>query len=295
MIHRETITVAGHDIETIVRGEGPRTIVFFHGFPDNMETFSPLFDGWKAPGYRLVSIPLPGYDGEELGKTFTVAELTRAMAARVQASSSDRVLVVGHDWGGIGAWCLAAHVPEALVGVVAMSVPPLWRYIANSIRTPSQLIRARYVFGFQVPLLPELRIFDGDYVRELWRRWSNRPVPRDHVERVVGDLRRRPSSPLAYYRGLRAIAHDDELRKYLRRRPGVPALGIHGIQDGCVAPGLWSGVGQWTDSETRLVPLSGVGHFPQWEATDIARREISRFADERFGAYNHRSELHYIT
>ena len=64
-------------------------------------------------------------------------------------------MVIGHDWGGLVAWTMAAYYPKVVrrLGVISMAHPLRMRsaVVTNPL---GQGRRSGYAFGFQVPVLP---------------------------------------------------------------------------------------------------------------------------------------------
>lgn len=99
-------------------------------------------------GYNLSSKP-EGIAAYHLDR---VADDIIALADSYGAGTFD---VVGHDWGGIVGWWLAARSPERVRRLAILNAPHpdvLARYAR---RHPTQALRVFYFGAFQVPWLPE--------------------------------------------------------------------------------------------------------------------------------------------
>ncbi|NWU46870.1 EPHX4 hydrolase, partial [Dromas ardeola] len=133
--------------------------------------------------YRVVALDLRGYGASEkppgrdsyrmevlledirqvieiLGTPNGQSEVTAATGA---TAASPKCILVGHDWGGVLAWELAASHPTMVEKLVIMDAPS--RAVMEDFTTchPSQLLRSSYIFFFQLPWLPELLLSLADF------------------------------------------------------------------------------------------------------------------------------------
>ena len=184
-----------------------------------------------------------------------------ALADSLQEPDQDAVLI-GHDWGAVAAWAVAAHLPDRFDSIVAMAVPPpevlteVW-LSPGTIPTGLGQLRLSWYFLFNQFGIAENR-FDG-LVRHLWRTWSPGYDGSADVGLLLSSLdgsgRKRAS--LEYYR--------DNLRHgigYLAGlKPVAPTLYLHGSDDGCGRIGLARiGAGLMAKG-SRFEELEGAGHF----------------------------------
>ena len=68
----------------------------------------------------------------------------------------ERMFLVGHDWGAVVAWALAAVHPDKVRQLVILNVPHPAIMPQFLFTYPRQLLRSWYMFFFQMPRLPEL-------------------------------------------------------------------------------------------------------------------------------------------
>ena len=62
---------------------------------------------------------------------------------------------MGHDWGGIGGWAVAATAPSRLLSLSVVSTPHPRAYLASLLRSP-QILRSGYIAFSNLPVVPEL-------------------------------------------------------------------------------------------------------------------------------------------
>ena len=72
------------------------------------------------------------------------------------ALGHERFAVVGHDWGAVLAWHLAARNPERVERAAVLNGPHLPTLRPHLRDHPIQAARSWYVGFFQIPVLPEL-------------------------------------------------------------------------------------------------------------------------------------------
>lgn len=116
----------GVRIHYVVAGDGPRTVVLLHGFPETWWEFrhviGPLVSaGWRviAPDYRGAggsSKPSTGYDKRTMAK-----DIYRLLTEHLRIPLP--LHLVGHDIGMMVAYAFASEYPKAVKKVVLMEAP----------------------------------------------------------------------------------------------------------------------------------------------------------------------------
>ena len=98
------------------------------------------------------------------------------MVGLLDAAGRRQACIVGHDWGGIVAWYLAAHYPQRVARASILNVPHPAVVGRSLWRVPDQLLRSWYILFFQLPGLPEwlLRRRNWRWGEQALRR-SSRP------------------------------------------------------------------------------------------------------------------------
>jgi pimeloyl-ACP methyl ester carboxylesterase len=146
---------------------------------------------------------------------------------------------------------------------------------------PAQLNRSWYMAALQPRGRGESRLLRDDLalVDRLWRDWSpNYRCPADHMRRVKNAIRERASEVIGYYRELpRGLSRPAS--KLLLRTTTVPAMYLHGQDDGCVGVSLCRGVERAYRAGVRLRVVRDAGHFLHLERPAEVNREILAFFD----------------
>jgi pimeloyl-ACP methyl ester carboxylesterase len=107
-----------------------------------------------AAGLRILAPDQRGYNLSDKPAgiaAYTLGELAGDVLGLADRLGREHFAVVGHDWGGVVAWHLAARSPERVTRAAILNAPhpaTLWRYAR---RHPSQLAKSWYVAYFQLP------------------------------------------------------------------------------------------------------------------------------------------------
>ncbi len=104
-------------------GDGP-LVVLLHGFPEFWWSWRHQLPALAARGYRAVAVDLRGYgDTDKPPRGYDLWTLAGDVSGLIGALGESRAHVVGHDWGGIIAWTLAALHPRRVRSVTAVAAP----------------------------------------------------------------------------------------------------------------------------------------------------------------------------
>ena len=286
--HRD-ISANGVRLHAAEAGEGP-LVLLLHGFPQFWWTWRAQLTSLAAAGYRAVAPDLRGYGASDKPpRGYDLPTLSADAAALVRALGERDAVVVGHDWGGLLGWTMAALHPRTVRRLVAVSMAHP-RRLREAMTDPRQLRASRYVLRFQLPRLPERRLTrtDDDPVAELMRRWSGpRWTSTTDFAEAVARYRAAARIPQAAYGGMeyyrwavRSQLRPDGLR-YARRMAApitAPTLQLHGELDPCVLPSTARGSDRYVAGPYEFRELPGVGHFPQEEAPDEVSRAVAEWA-----------------
>lgn len=157
----EALRLRTNGIELHAVAAGPKNgkpVILLHGFPE-------FWYGWRrqiaplaAAGLRVLVPDQRGYNLSEkpTGRgAYTLDQLADDVLGLATALGCDRFAVVGHDWGGVVTWHLAARNPERIERAAVLNAPHpavMSRYLRAH---PSQAFKSWYVGFFQLPFVPE--------------------------------------------------------------------------------------------------------------------------------------------
>jgi pimeloyl-ACP methyl ester carboxylesterase len=258
-------------------GSGP-LVIAAHGFPDCARTFRHQVPALAAAGLAVALVTMRGYapsSAADSGRYHPEA-LASDLVAVARALSPERpVGLLGHDWGAIASYAAAAVAPARVAALATIAVPHL-RVAGPRWRRPAQLRRSWYMGFFQLPLVAERALLAHDLllVERLWRAWSPayRPSP-EELALVKDAIRPHPGAVLSYYRELRRPA----AARLLARRTRVPALYLHGRNDGCVGAELARDLDEAYAAGLETHVIEGAGHFAHLEQPAEVNAHLTKF------------------
>ncbi|MBB1600429.1 alpha/beta fold hydrolase [Variovorax sp. UMC13] len=152
-----------------VRVDGPESgplVVLLHGFPETGEAWRRLAAALSAEGWRVVVPDQRGYGLSDKPKglrAYALDTLADDVLALCTAFGHARFAVVGHDWGGVVAWHLAARDPRRVQGVCILNAPHPASLGGFTLAHPTQLLRSTHVGFFQIPGVPEWLLAARDH------------------------------------------------------------------------------------------------------------------------------------
>ena len=101
-----------------VRGHGPTTLVFVHGWSCDRSYWRHQMDSLQGE-YRVIALDLAGHGASGKNRTnWSIANFANDVAAVVRATDAKDVVIVGHSLGGPVALEAGLLLPERVIGVV---------------------------------------------------------------------------------------------------------------------------------------------------------------------------------
>lgn len=283
--------VGGIRLHWVERGHGD-PVLLLHGFPDFWYGWRYQLPALEEAGYRAVAPDLRGYnasDKPEGVEAYRLDAVASDILGLLDELGEERAAVVGHDWGGVVGWWMAARHPERVSRLVAVNAPhPL--AMRRELRRPRQLLRSWYILLFQIPGLPErlFRAFDYELVERTMRRDIRR---RDVIHETdfvkYAEALSRPGAleaMLNYYRALfrEEVRHliPGRRRRLSARaeawRVSVPTLVIWGERDRYLGLELLRGLERWVP-DLLVERIAHAGHWVQVEAWERVNRVLLWF------------------
>ncbi len=286
-ITKSTVEANGLTFGTLSVGEGPLALCL-HGFPDSAWSWQHLLPELASAGYRAVAPFLRGYAPTSIpddGLYQSGAVASDAIALHDALGGDDQAVLIGHDWGALAAYAAVGHAPERWAKVVVASVPPP-ATVAQAFFSYDQLQRSWYMFFFQSPLSDlAVPMDDLAFIDRLWQDWSPGFDGTEHAARAK-DCFRDPANlaaALGYYRatlGTGTRSPECDAVEASGAAPlTVPALYLHGADDGCMGAELIDeGVlASLTGAGSRYEVVADAGHFLQLEQPEVVNRLIVDF------------------
>jgi pimeloyl-ACP methyl ester carboxylesterase len=110
------------EIDVFVEGDGARTLLFLHGWPDTYRLWDSTV-AYLRDRYRCVRFSLPGFERGKPARAASVAEILALIDAALDRASPDRpATLVLHDWGCVFGYEYAMRRPERVAGIVGVDV-----------------------------------------------------------------------------------------------------------------------------------------------------------------------------
>jgi pimeloyl-ACP methyl ester carboxylesterase len=250
-------------------------VVFLHGFPDFSYSWRRQFPAMRAAGFHCLAPDLRGYNETDKPphvSDYDIDQLVQDIDAFIDKAVGKSAHIVGHDWGGIIAWYLAARRPDRVRKLVVLNAPHPTTY-RRELKRGTQLLRSWYVGAFQIPFLPELVLSSLHY-----RLLTNMPARSDDEAEIYEEAFAQPQalkSALNYYR---AAARRMLGRRRWAELPQItqPTLVLWGEKDGALSTGLLEGLEKHVP-KLQIIRFPNVGHWIHIDAADRVNEELIGF------------------
>lgn len=271
-----------HVLET---GSGP-LVLCLHGFPDTAHSFRHQMPALADAGYHVVAPFMRGYaptDPAPDGR-YESAALSVDVIALINALGASDAIVFGHDWGAVAAYGAAAAEPKRIRKLITAAVPygpGVFQALATNY---AQQKRSWYMYFFQ-SAIAEMAVSFNDFafLEKLWADWSpdwkwsaQEMEALKRCFRAPGTL----SAALGYYRATLGTLFRGSTPpgNAMTATPiEVPAMMLHGRNDGCIGAELLEGMASYFPRGLRTEIIDGAGHFVHQEKPAAVNRLILEF------------------
>lgn len=186
-------------------------LLLLHGFPEFWWTWHRQIPVLAEAGFHVVAPDLRGYHRSDAPRgvaAYRLDTLADDVIALADSFDAEDFELVGHDWGAVIAWRVAARIPGRVRHLVPLAGPHPDVWLPEILSSPAQALRSTYAGFFQPPWVPEkvLSAFGFRALRAMMRRTSHaRAFPPGDLERYA-EAWSQPASisgMLNYYRALR--------------------------------------------------------------------------------------------
>ena len=272
--HRN-VAANGARFHVVEIGEGP-AVLLLHGFPTYWWTWRHQLIALADAGYRAIAMDLRGYGGSDHPPHgYDPTTLAADAAGVIRSLGEPDAVVVGHGWGAFIAWAMTVLEPDAVRGIVPVSMPHP-RAMRRNLRRGGQWATLGYLLRFQLPFTPErsLRRHDAHRIEHLMRMWSSETGWLDeqgHAFRSA--FMRWPTAHTAieYHRwAFRSFWRTDGLRfmSAMSEPTRADVLHVHGTLDPMLLMATNAGSADLVEGQYTFVPMQ-TGHFPHEEAPEV--------------------------
>jgi len=265
--------VNGVRMHVAVAGEG-EPIVLLHGFPEFWYSWRYLIP-MLAREFRVFAPDLRGYGQTEITNSgYDIFNLGADVAELItRAGEGGPVLLVGHDWGGVIGWHVAASYPSLVKGYVTVAGPHPARYMELLRTSLRQFIMSQYTTFFQIPFIPErllsmgrgavlVRNVNGSTVRD-------GALKQGDIEEYRKEWARTDSvrAGINYYRELgRGMAKVPGF--YRTHKVSCPVLVVWADKDRFLSVAQTERLDKWCEVEPEVKIINNCGHWIAQEAPD---------------------------
>lgn len=249
-----------------VRADGPEggdPVLLLHGFPQHSGEWDAVTPALHAAGLRTYALDQRGYSPgarpADVG-AYRIPELVADAAAVLDALGVTRAHLVGHDWGAIVAWGLAAAHPERVRTLTAVSVPHP-AAMGHALATdPRQKMKSAYIALFRKPGTAEkvLLAWNGATLRKLLSGVGDAEAVARYAEPM-----REPGALTAALNWYRAMTGADMKAV---TPVGVPTTFVWSDKDVAIGRTAAQACAAHVTGDYRFVTLPGVSHWIPDEA-----------------------------
>jgi pimeloyl-ACP methyl ester carboxylesterase len=244
-----------------------------HGFPELAYSWRHQVAALGDAGYLVVAPDMPGYGrSDKPDVTYDCDWIDACLMGVVDAYGRDRVVIAGHDWGGILVWIMARQYPERIAGVIGVNTPDLPRGPIPPVQLFRQIFEDPiYIVQFQDRGVAEWVLGTwgrgvDDFVEMIFRATTqDENVFPPEVLQVYKDAFRPAGAltpPIEYYRNL---DRNWELTAPIAdRKVEVPCLMISAAGDPVLTPAMTIGMEERVPNLDRVV-IENCGHWTQQE------------------------------
>ncbi len=251
-----------------------RPVLALHGWPQHHWVYRDLLAD-PPPGLRIIAPDLPGYGWSgPAPHRWAKEDVVTDLVALLDALGLDRVLLVGHDWGGFLGYLLTLRVPERIDGYLALNIAHPWV-------PPKVMARHAWRFLMYQPLIAIAGVPVQRRTGFLERAYRQASEIDATTARVYTESFRDPvvaRTARDTYRTFLFREIPRMVRAGERRRSTVPTRVLFGKDDAAIAPELAAAETALADDYT--VEYVDSGHFIADERPDLVRAKVIALAEE---------------
>lgn len=237
-------------------------VILLHGFPEFWYSWRHQMPALADAGFYVIAPDQRGYNQSSKVGPYHAERLAADIVQLQEALGIARSIIVGHDWGAVVAWQVAASYPDRVTRLVTMNGPHPLAYLDACRKNPRQILNSWYFFFFQIPFLPEaaLRANGCAALRKLQREM----VPEEYMSEQ--DLERYVSAwsepgalkaCISWYRAMPAQLLRRE--KFPKHKIAAPTCVIWGLDDHALVPECCDTVDQYVE-QVEIHRLPGASH-----------------------------------
>jgi epoxide hydrolase 4 len=262
--------------------EGPESgpaVILLHGFPEFWYSWRFQIPALAQAGFRVIVPDQRGYNLTEKHGPYDVGTLVNDIVRLQDAAGIPRSHVVGHDWGAVVAWALAALRPERVDKLAILNGPHPNAYLETCKRHPRQIAMSWYIGLFQIPGVAErlVRANDFQVLDKMFSKIPDRYMTREDIGKYKDALRQPGalSAALGWYREMprRLMTGSMALSN---PHIAAPTLVVWGERDPALAKECNDPLPNYVP-DLRVHYLPNAGHWVQMDHPDEVNRQLLDF------------------
>lgn len=276
------ITVRGVKYHYVQSGKG-RLILFLHGFPEFWYSWKKVFP-YLEQHFCLVAIDMKGYGDTDRPlqvNAYNYKVIAAEILEIINCLSTEKIYLIGHDWGGGIAWEIAKLYPEKIEKLIVINCPPPSVLLRSIFTNLKQFKMSWYIFFFQLPYIPEWWLH-----RQLktffWRAmkgWSINKAAFEDVDIAQYENafkeRQHFTGPINYYRAAFRSIFDSDFRSFSKIK--VSTLIIWADEDRALGKWLLDDIEPYFDSGLEIKHIKNCSHWVQQEQPEEVAFLIQQF------------------
>jgi pimeloyl-ACP methyl ester carboxylesterase len=277
-----SVTANGLDFTGMQWGpsDGP-LVLCLHGFPQRCTSWTAVAERLATAGLRVVAIDQRGYSPGARPRDVADYALPHLLADAVgmiealRRSERDPVHLVGHDWGGVVGWQVAARHPELVRTWTAVSTPNTTALAEVLPHDDAQRARFGYIRHFRQAGTAEASLLAGGGAR--LAALYGTAVQRQRVAEDVAFFSQPGvlTAALSWYRAMSPTDAADV------PPVTVPTTYVWGSEDPAFGPEAARDTQLHVQAPYRFMPLDGAGHWLPDEAADTLADAIAARVEDR--------------
>jgi len=285
---------AEQDVDDSIAKE---TLIFLHGFPECWETWKAQLNFFSAE-YNVIAPDLPGYNLSDKPEDVTFYSVPNLIAFITKfiktVSTTEKVTLIAHDWGGAIAWPLVAFNKQIIDRLVILNAAHPSTFTREMINNAEQRKRSEYIHDLIGKDAEEL-LSTNNYQYLKTKVLDNTKTSCFNQESLKNYQKvwQQPGAingMLQYYRAMPQLASSDKNKRDKTNGPiteltkmkipniriEVPTLVLWGEQDQAFVNENLNDIKQYAPNST-VKRFENVSHWIMHEIPDEVNKEINNF------------------
>ncbi|AUW94617.1 hypothetical protein BXT84_12230 [Sulfobacillus thermotolerans] len=259
------VTAGNITLAVDVVGDGPRPMVFLHGWLMSKESWAPLLPHLSWHDYRAYLVDVRGFGASAKPPSgYAIEDYARDTIRLIRRLNIAPVVLVGHSFGGAGSLFVAAKLRHYVDALIVMDTFPGGAAPSSAGRTRHHLERVQQLLN-RTPESKRMQVLNRIWLQAFYQKPDDRAM-------VLQDQASRAILPHV----LEQTIHTNLTTDIERLLPHIqcPTLVIRGKYDRMLAPG---------DDPLKKIPhaefaiIPDAGHYPMIEQPKLVGAAMENF------------------